>query len=123
MIAAGIIIVLAWFPGADIENFQPLGFEFDAKSKLSAWVLLLLVLVYYILRFGADCRIDYKIWFKSYAANMALSKDKTKITTPDAVGEDALLFKKHFWVWDFSPPAFMAIAGVIAAGREITALV
>ena len=60
-IAAGVILVLAWAPGIDIDSFKPLGFEFKpgSKGKLSTWCLLLGVLVYYFFRFCVDARIDY----------------------------------------------------------------
>ena len=59
--AGGVILVLAWVPGIDIEQFKPLGFDFSAEKRnmLSVWWLLLGILVYYFIRFCVDVRIDY----------------------------------------------------------------
>ena len=59
--AGGVILVLAWVPGIDIEQFKPLVFDFSAEkgSMLSVWCLLMGILVYYFIRFCVDVRIDY----------------------------------------------------------------
>jgi len=123
MIVAGIIIVLAWVPGVEIHKFHPLGFDFEADSQLSAWGLLLTVLIYYIARFGADCWTDYKIWYGTYSGNLREMKTNPGAARTNPASLSAAVLNKHFWFWDFSPPAIMAIIGAIAAITEIKSLI
>tara|TARA_B100000315_G_scaffold236682_1_gene252731 strand:- start:3169 stop:3510 length:342 start_codon:yes stop_codon:yes gene_type:complete len=113
MIAAGVIIVLACVPGVEIEKFQPLGFEFNTDSKLSAWGLLLAVLSYNAARFGADCWIDYNIW----------SRDHLTQNPSHSINRDIKMTQKYFWIWDFAPPLVMAIIGLFGAIKEIVKLI
>ncbi len=64
MVAASVILVLAWVPGIDIEKFKPFGFEFTAESGslLSVWCLLAGILVYYFVRFSVDVTVDFLAW-------------------------------------------------------------
>ena len=39
MVAAGVILVLAYVPGIEIQKFSPLGFDFSEGGELSVWGL------------------------------------------------------------------------------------
>jgi len=64
MATSAVILVLAWVPGINIEQFKPLGFDFSAArgSMFSVWCLLAGILVYYFVRFCVDLWVDFLEW-------------------------------------------------------------
>ena len=120
MAAAGVILVLAYVPYIRIEKFAPLGFDFNEGGKLSVWGLLTTVLVYYAIRFCADCWADYKGWRDTYRGHFR---------APPGKPSQAELFNRHtrrlnkkFWVFDVAPPALMLLAALFAAYQQVSAL-
>jgi len=61
---SAVILVLAWVPGIDIEQFKPFGLEFtkESGSLLSVWCLLAVILIYYVVRFSVDLWVDFLEW-------------------------------------------------------------
>jgi len=64
MATSAVILVLAWVPGIDIEQFKPFGLEFtkESGSLLSVWCLLAVILIYYVVRFSVDLWVDFLEW-------------------------------------------------------------
>ncbi len=121
MAAAGVILVLAYVPYIRIEKFAPLGFDFSEGGELSVWGLLTTVLVYYAIRFCADCWVDYKGWRDTYRGARA---------DPPEVLRSEYVFARHtsrlrmkFWVLDVAPPALMFLAALFATYQQVAPLV
>ena len=66
MAAASVILVLAWVPYIEITSFKPLGFEIKEGGELSVWGILASILVYYAIRFGCECLVDYRGWIECF---------------------------------------------------------
>ena len=121
MVAAGIILVLAWFPYIEITSFKPLGFDIKKGGELSVWSILAIVLVYYALRFCADCWMDYTGWIDTYRGNVA--------TEPGTdVGDNkhnrhVRRLNRKFWILDVAPPALMFLAALFATYQQVDPLV
>ena len=77
MAVAGVIVVLAWVPYIEITSFKPLGFDIKEGGELSVWGILATILVYYAIRFGCECLVDYSGWIETYrkAVNAAHTTD------------------------------------------------
>ena len=121
MAAAGVILVLAYVPNIQIKNFAPLGFDFNKGGELSVWGLLAAVLVYYAIRFGADCWTDYSGWKDTYRKSLTIPP-----TAPRASHEfnrHARRLHRKFWVFDVAPPVLMCLPAMFAAYQQVRALV
>jgi hypothetical protein len=120
MAVAGVILVLTYVRGVDINKFSPLGFSIGEGHELSAWGLLVFVLVYYGGRFGTDCWTDYNGWRDTYKQDFTDRPNDADVTQK---------FRRHirrlnrkFWFLDAAPPAVMFFAAIIAAYGKIAIL-
>ena len=120
MAAAGVILVLAYVPGIEIKKFSPLGFDFSEGGELSVWGLLAAVLVYYAIRFVADCWTEYNGWRDTYGGNLTVSP--TKARSSQVYNRHAQRLKKRFWGFDVAPPALMFPAAMVAAYQQVDTL-
>ena len=121
MVAASVILVLAWVPYIEITSFEPLGFDINEGGELSVWGILAVVLVYYAIRFGFDCRVDYAGWIDEY--RKALSVPPEKPRSEHVFNRHARRLKRKFWFMDVAPPALMFLAALVAAYQQVRALV
>ncbi len=119
MAAAGVILVLAWVPDIEIKSFSPLGFDFKEGGVLSVWGLLAGVLVYYAIRFGVECRVDYTGWIDTYRKSLAGAGTTTREI---ANYSHVRRLNRKFWVLDVAPPALMFLAAMFAAYQQVDAL-
>ncbi len=120
MAAAGVILVLAYVSDIQIEDFEPLGFDFSKGGELSVWCLLAGVLVYYAFRFGADCWTDYRGWRDTYRGSLAVPSGTTR--SDHVVARHVRRLYRKFWFWDVTIPAVMFLAAIFAAYQQIVAL-
>ncbi len=79
MAAASVILVLAWVPYIEITRFKPLEFDIKEGGELSVWGILASILVYYAIRFCADCWTDYSGWKDSYRRALAVPPPSTPL--------------------------------------------
>ena len=121
MAAAGVILVLAWVPHIEITKFEPLGFKISEDGKLSIWGLLAFVLVYYAVRFSADCWVDYKGWRDTYGGQVSASRGGAARSKP--FNQHVRRLNKKFWWLDIGPPAVLFLLALIATYQKIAPLV
>ena len=121
MAVAGVIVVLAWVPYIEIRSFKPLGFDIKEGGELSVWGILAGVLVYYAIRFSADCYIDYKGWIDTYGGQVSASPGGTARSKP--FNQHVRRLRMKFWVWDVAPPALMFLAALGAVYQQVAPLV
>lgn len=120
MAVASVIVVLAWVPNIEITSFKPLGFDIKEGGELSVWGILAGVLVYYAIRFGVECRVDYTGWIDTYRKSLAGGGS----TTLDyANNRHVRRLNKKFWVLDVAPPAVMFLVALVATNQQVTPLV
>ena len=117
MAAAGVILVLAWVPGIEITDFEPLGFDISDGQELSIWFILAGLLVYYATRFGFDCWVDYSGWIDTY------KKAANAHPTSDVFNRHARRLKAKYWFLDVAPPAIMLLAALGATFQRVVPLV
>ena len=120
MATAGVILVLAYVPYIEIAKFAPLGFDFSEGGELSVWGILASVLVYYAIRFSADCYIDYKGWRDTYGGQVSASPGGAARSKP--FNQHVRRLNKKFWWLDVIPPALMFLAALVAAYQRIAPL-
>ncbi|MCH8113735.1 MAG: hypothetical protein IH905_17585 [Proteobacteria bacterium] len=120
MAAASVILVLAYVPDIEIKSFSPLGFDFNEGGELSVWGLLAAVLVYYAIRFGADCWTDYNGWIDTYREYVAVRVGQPP--RDHAYNLHARRLNRKFWGLDVTPPALMFLAAMFAAYQQVGAL-
>ena len=139
MAAAGVILVLAWVPGIRIDQFQPLGFKFNAASGsiLSVWCLLAGILGYYFVRFSVDVTVNYLEWnpvrkadFRSWKHNKKSIRDAKKIPGA-AMNEDwidritelrpKIIYARQFFVLEIGMPFVFFAAAAITVWLRIVA--
>ena len=121
MVAASVILVLAWVPNIEIDKFEPLGFKINEDGELSVWGILAAVLVYYAIRFCADCWTDYKGWMDTYKGILKLARDNE--IRKKAHSRHVFRLRTKFWIWDVLPPAIMFLVAMRAAYQQIAPLV
>lgn len=115
MAVSSVLITLAWVPGIDVAKFHPFGFEFTDDSLLSAWLLLLAVLLYYAVRFWVDNRVDYAAWWDQYGPNCSPPR-------PEEGGlynKQIVRLNKRYKMWDRGLPYTFAAIALIATVSEI----
>ena len=117
MAAAGVILVLAWVPNIEIRNFEPLGFKIKEDGELSIWGLLAGVLVYYAVRFGYECFVDYIGWMETQQAEFHANPPDN----PDR--RHAVRLRGKFWGVDVLLPALMFLAALVATVQQFAPLV
>ena len=121
MAAASVILVLAYVPDIEIKSFSPLGFDFNEGGELSVWGILASILVYYAIRFYADCCTDYTGWRDTYKGILKLSHDneiRKKVHSCHV-----FRLNRRFWGLDVAPPAVMFLFALIAAAQQVAPLV
>lgn len=124
MAIAGVMMVLAWVPGIDVDKFEPLGFVFDGKGQLSAWGLFAAVLAYYAVRFAVDCWTDIVPWYAIHRGNITQAIKGTASDGPKRrCAAHALRLHRRMWWLDIGVPAAMAVLGEAAASIEIYNLI
>ena len=130
MAIAGVLIVLAYVPGIEIEKFKPFGFQFDTDSLLSAWGLLAVVLFYYTTRFIVDCSVEWLPWRGTYIEDSSgvfaprkLENVLDKSLNDPKFYKNIIRLQNRFVFWDFAPPMVMALLGFVAASIKIYGLV
>ncbi len=111
MAVAGVIVVLAWVPYIEITSFEPLGFDINEGGELSVWGILAVVLFYYAIRFGVECRVDYTGWIDTYRKSLAGGGSTTR---EFANNRHVRRLKRKFLWLDVAPPAAMFLAALIA---------
>ena len=121
MAAASVILVLAYVPDIEIKSFSPLGFDFDEGGELSVWGLLAAVLVYYAIRFGADCWTDYSGWKDTYRKAIAVPSDASRFEY--TFNRHARRLNRKFWFWDVTTPAIMCLFALVATYQQVAPLV
>ncbi len=121
MAVASVIVVLAWVPYIEITSFKPLGFDIKEDGELSVWGILASILVYYAIRFCADCWTDYNGWRDTYLGHFR--------TPPGPHSQDELLISharrlnRKFWVWDVALPVLMFLTALVATVQQVAPLV
>ena len=120
MAVAGVIVVLAWVPYIEITSFKPLGFDIQEGGELSVWGILAGVLVYYAIRFGVECRVDYTGWIDTYRKSLTGAGSTTR---EHANNRHVRRLNKKFWGLDVAPPAVMFLFALVAAYQQIAPLV
>ena len=120
MAVAGVIVVLAWVPYIEITSFEPLGFDIKEGGELSVWGILASILVYYAIRFGAECRTDYSGWKDEFRGDLS---GRVKAGSDYAYRRHARRLNRKFWVLDVAPPALMFLLALVAAVQQILPLV
>ncbi len=121
MAAASVIVVLAWVPHIEIKKFEPLGFDFSEGGELSVWGLLVAVLVYYAIRFSADCWTDYNGWRGMYRKSLNLAPDDANYG--NVTNRHVRRLNRKCWGLDVTPPALMFVAALAAAYQQVAPLV
>ncbi len=118
MATASVILVLAYVPYIEIKKFAPLGFDFSEGGELSVWGILAAVLVYYAIRFGYECWVDYTGWIDSYREWLTVTTSQNR---PHANHVRRLRIK--FWVLDVAPPALVFLAALAATIQQAAPLI
>ncbi len=121
MAVAGVIVVLAWVPYIEITSFKPLGFDIKEGGELSVWGILASILVYYAIRFCADCWTDYNGWRDTYRG--FFSPPPGKHSQAELFNSHARRLRMKFWVWDVAPPALMFLLALLATYQQVAPLV
>ncbi len=121
MVVAGVILVLAWVPYIEIKSFRPLGFDFNEGGELSVWGILAGVLVYYAIRFGLDCWVDYTGWRDMYRT--VLADPPEVLRSEHHFARHAKRLRMRFWLLDVAPPALMFLFALVAAVQQVVPLV
>ena len=118
MAAASVILVLAWVPYIEIKSFKPLGFDIKEGGELSVWGFLSTILVYYAIRFCADCWTDYNGWRDTYLGYFRTPPEEK----PSQSAHIRRLNRKFLWL-DVAPPALMFLAALVATVQQVAPLV
>ncbi len=121
MAAASVILVLAWVPYIEIKSFSPLGFDFSEGGELSVWGILAVVLVYYAIRFSADCWTDYNGWRDEHRKALKIPPDTPR--SEHHFARHAKRLRMRFWLLDVLPPALMLLAALVATYQQVAPLV
>ncbi len=121
MAASSVILVLAYVPKIEIKSFSPLGFNFNEGGELSVWGILAGILVYYAIRFGFDCWVDYSGWIDEYRNSLSVPPGKPHIDY--IFNRHARRLKRKFWFMDVVPPALMFLAALVATVQQVVPLV
>ncbi len=121
MAVAGVIVVLAWVPYIEITSFKPLGFDIKEGGELSVWGILASILVYYAIRFCADCWTDYNGWRDTYLGQFRSPPGDPSMD--ELFNSHARRLRMRFWVWDVAAPALMFLVALVAAYQQIAPLV
>ncbi len=119
---SGTIIVLAWVPDIDIQDFEPLGFVINEGGAKSMWGILIVVLSYYFFQLIIGAWHDFKEWTGANSFRLryiAISSDnKDTISTRRHV---AALTRRALGL-DIVFPLIAFIFALVAAITEIKAL-
>ena len=121
MAAAGVILVLAYVPDIEIKSFSPLGFDFSEGGELSVWGILAVVLVYYAIRFSADCWTDYNGWRDEHRNALKIPPDTPR--SEHVFNRHARRLNRRFGVFDVPPPAVMFLTALVATYQQVAPLV
>ena len=117
MAVASVIVVLAWVPYIEITSFEPLGFDIKEGGQLSVWGILATVLVYYAVRFGYECFVDYTGWMDTYQGEFNVDHHD------QADSRHAIRLRRKFWGLDVLLPALMFLAALVATVQQVAPLV
>ncbi len=120
MAVAGVILVLAWVPYIEIKSFKPLGFDIKEGGELSVWGILASILVYYAIRFSADCWADYNGWRDTYRGHF--SAPVRKHSQDEMFNSHARRLNRKFWFFDVAPPAVMLLLALVATYQQVVPL-
>ncbi len=121
MAAASVILVLAYVPDIEIKSFSPLGFNFNEGGELSVWGILAAILVYYAIRFGFDCWVDYTGWIDEFQKSLRVPSDKPRADY--IFSRHARRLNRKFWFMDVAPPALMFLLALLATIQQVAPLV
>ena len=121
MAVAGVIVVLAWVPYIEITSFEPLGFDIKKGGELSVWGILAAVLVYYAIRFGVECLVDYTGWIDEHRNSLSVPPEKPR--REYIFNLHARRLRRKFWLMDVLPAVLMFLFAVVATYQQVAPLI
>lgn len=128
MATSGVIVVLAWVPGIEIDRFKPFGFDFSDGGALAFWCVLFVVMFYYFISFVIGAAINIHLWMSDpggLKVKWAEGADKKPIIGAGFVRavslRDVRFTNWRMW-FDVGTPTVMLIAAMVAAVPRIVDL-